>query len=136
MPIPDHKTPDQDAQGIEIRSPNRPLTREAKKDLKNFTEINAELSPPEGYNHRMDGVIVADLPPKDLLEKHELSVVSDPDIVYKSNKEERIFIYTDLNTVIMDGIERDDDPERIIEMSEDADHINLEKGNPSTVTDN
>jgi len=136
MPIPTDKTPEQDIKGIEIRSPNRPLPRSAKKALKSVTNIKANLSPPDGYNRRMDGVIVTDMPPKELLEKYELSVVCDPDIIYKSDRDEKVLIYTDLNTVIMDGIEKDDDPKRIIEMAENADHMTLQKGNPDGVTNN
>ena len=136
MPIPTEKTPKKETAGIEIRSPNRPLPRSAKEKLNNISEIKAELSPPDGYNHRMDGVIVADMPPKELLDEFELSIVCDPDIIYESDRGEEVLIYTDLNTVIMDGMEKDDDPRRIIEMAENADHMTLQKGNPDGVTNN
>jgi hypothetical protein len=130
MPIPTNKIPDTDIDGIEIRSPNRPLPRSAKKAILKETEIKTELSPPKGYSRRMDGVIVADYPSESTMEKYELSVVCDPDIVYESDHGETINIYTDIDTVIMDGQENDRPIEEVIKMAEEADHITLKTGSP------
>jgi len=130
MPIPTDKIQDTDIDGIEIRSPNRPLPRSARKAITEETEIKSELSPPEGYSQRMDGVIVADYPSESTMEKYELSVVCDPDIVYESDHGETINIYTDIDTVIMDGRENDRPVEEVIKMAEEADHITRKKGSP------
>jgi len=136
MPIPTENTQEHELDGIEIRSPNRPFPRSAIQAIKEETEIKGHLDPPEGYSRQMEGIVVTEMPSDDTMEQYELSIVTDPDLIYETDHNEEILIYTDLNLVITDGRESHKSPKEIIKQAQELDHVTLKKGDPENVLDN
>lgn len=98
-----------DTDGYVIRSPYRPMTRGARKALKEY-DVLREISGNDRMN-RGNGVVVAELPPEDLLEKHELEIDRDPDVVFQvPSPSSTVEIYTDPDKVLDGGVDTSMDP--------------------------
>lgn len=95
--------PDQSKNYV-IRSPLRPLTRQARRDLEEFDIIGAVDSPDGGM--RNGGVLTAERPPRELLKEHELEVDEEPDEVWEGDGGERIEIYEEAGYATVDGREQ------------------------------
>ncbi|MFT4880158.1 MAG: hypothetical protein ACI9CA_000030 [Natronomonas sp.] len=93
------------ADGHVIRSPFRPLTRGARRDLEEY-DVRGEVEADE--TGRGGGVVVAERPPKSLREKHELRVDEAPEDVWESEDGQTVRVYPDYVTV--DGRETPMDP--------------------------
>jgi len=85
-----------DAVAVTVVSYNRPLTRAALRALGSYGIVE-ERAPQE--HGRWTEVDLAEEPPSDILEKHELSRDRDPRRVYESPGGERVEIYDDEVTV-------------------------------------
>lgn len=133
VPIPTSETPEQNTTGVEIRSPNRPMTRQAIKDIKTHCTVKKKLDPIKGM--RMDGVLVDKHPPDDLLEKHELYVVRDPDITYEVANDKTVSIYTNPEQVAdSNGEITTMTVQEAIKHAEESDRFTLKQGDPTKVT--
>ena len=94
----------------ELTSYNRPLTRDARKDLKEYG-IEAEHS--VNQHGRWTVVEVKELPPKELLDKHELRHKVNPEYVFETDMGDQVLIYE--SEVIVDGVETTMPPEEAVE---------------------
>jgi len=88
-----------------VISSNRPLTREARRALKDYSIVDERH--PDELNRRSE-VDVDERPPDDLLDKHELYLEDptggqDPAAVFESPGGEHVEIYED--AVFTDGAE-------------------------------
>lgn len=114
-----------------IRSPYRPLTRNARDALEDFNilrDVDAEDDMGRG-----DGVVVAELPPKDLLEKHELEIDREPDVIFEPSKIDTVVeVYTDPDAVYDGATETTMDPIDAVEHALDNDW-DIVSGNPDAV---
>jgi hypothetical protein len=90
----------EDPDGYVIRSPFRPVTRMARRALQDY-EIERELAANE--TGRNGGVVVAERPPAELLEQHELRLVEAPDEVWSHDNGSRVTIYEAAERVEVDG---------------------------------
>lgn len=93
-------TPETNVDGFVVRSPNRPLTRSARRALSEYEIIDDVESDSAGRN---GGVVTADRPPQELLDTHELYVDEQPDEVWTTDTDTRIEIYLDADRVVVDG---------------------------------
>lgn len=96
-----------------IRSPNRPLTRNAKKALKPYGIVE-ELDSTDNMG-RNNGVRVEELPPESVLSEHELVVEQDPVVVFETPTGSTAHVYVDPDSVIADGTETTMSPEDAVE---------------------
>lgn len=92
-------TPETSDDGYVVRSPNRPLTRSARRALAEYEIIDDVESDTAGRN---GGVITADRPPQEVLDTHELYVDEPPDEVWTTG-DTRIEIYIAADRVVVDG---------------------------------
>lgn len=102
-----------------IRSPNRPLTRNAKHALKSYGIVE-ELDSTDSMG-RNNGVRVEELPPDDVLSKHELVVEQDPVVVFETPSGSSVRVFVDPDRVIADGTETTQTPEDAVEHALDND---------------
>jgi hypothetical protein len=100
------ETADEQADGHIVRSPFRPLTRGARRDLEEYDVIGEVDADESG---RGGGVVVSERPPKGLRERHELRVEEDPEDVWASDDDQTVRVYPDYVTV--DGRESEMDPD-------------------------
>lgn len=114
-----------------IRSPYRPLTRNARDALEEFNilrDVDAEDDMGRG-----NGVVVANLPPEDVLEKHELEIDRDPDVVFLPSKiDTTVEVYTDPEAVYDGATETSMDPIDAVEHALDNDW-DIVSGDPDAV---
>ena len=92
----------EDPDGYVVRSPFRPVTRAARRALQDY-EIERELA--ANKTGRNGGVVVAERPPAELLEQHELRLVEAPDEVWSHDNGSRVTIYEAAERVEVDGRE-------------------------------
>lgn len=81
-----------------VVSYNRPLTREARRDLAEFGIVQET---PVNELGRWTVVDLEEEPDPEILARHELRIERDPEIVYIGEGGERVEIYTD--SVFVDG---------------------------------
>lgn len=123
--------PDSADDRVEVRSPYRPLPREARKRLREMFDTVEFID--GGDDGRDESVMVPERPPEDFLEQYELEVRRDPTVTYETPNGE-VYIYTDPGRVVAEGVETNMDPVVAVERSEEKDYFTLKSGDPADVT--
>lgn len=100
---------------VTVVSYNRPLTRGAKADLKEYGIITEDAVQEPG---RWTVVELETEPAADVLDRHELRVEREPDAVFLTHSGERVEIYDSAGTVTVDGYEQEISPEDAREHAE------------------
>ena len=116
---------------VRVESPYRPLPRSARKELRQNHEIVEWIDSDE--TGRNGGVILTEWPSEELLEKYELTVIRDPDVVYHTDSNEIVEIYVDPDEVLVDGRDARISVQEAIELAEEQDRFVLEEGDPMAV---
>ena len=117
---------------VRVESPYRPLPLSARKELKQNYEVVDWIDPDEGG--RNGGVILTERPAEELLERFELEVIRDPDVVYHTDHDEVVEIYTGPDMVVTDGVEASGmSPQEAVEIAEEQHRFTLEEGDPESV---
>lgn len=105
------------SEAVEVRSPYRPLPRSARKEIADTVNVIEELD--GGEMGRNDGVLVDKRPPEELLDRFELEVIREPDIVYESDEhDEGMEIYCDPEKVVFNGRESRMSPAEAVKEAE------------------
>jgi len=116
---------------VRVESPFRPLPRAARKKIRAEYEVVEWVDSDE--TGRNGGVILTEWPSEELLEKYELTVIRDPDVVYHTDSNEIVEIYVDPDEVLVDGRDARISVEEAIENAEQQDRFTLEEGDPMAV---
>jgi hypothetical protein len=93
---------------ITVVSYNRPLTRSARRDLKEYGIRSEDAVNDYG---RWTVVELDREPPEDVLDRHELRLEREPDAVYATDSGERVEIFTEAGEVTVNGMEQSISPE-------------------------
>lgn len=132
-PLTETRTPEH-IDGVVIRSPMRPLTRSARRDIEAVVNIVTELDSDE--NSRNGGFVTDERPPDDILEQNELTVDREPAVVYNTDGGRTIEVYTDPNKIVKDDQEGSNlTPTEVVEKAENMDHFTRLTGTPEDVTE-
>lgn len=115
----------------ELRSPYRPLPREALRRLHDDFDVVEELESDGGG--RNGGVIVRQLPPEPFRDRYELIVVDEPVVVYSTERGKRVEIYTNPDKVVADGGELGLSPSDAVQRAEQMDDWTVIEGDPDAV---
>jgi len=98
---------------VTLVSYNRPLTHAARKALQEYG-VESVTNPDE--LGRWSVIDVAETPPDEVLERHELQVDRDPEAVFKTSTGSKVVVYSD--EVAVDGMEQTISPDDAIAHAE------------------
>jgi len=117
---------------VRVESPYRPLPRQARKELKANYEIVEWIDSDE--TGRNGGVILTERPSEELLERFELSVIRDPDLIYETDSDEIVEIYTNPPKILTDGVEAKGLPIRqAVDIAESTERFTRIEGDPEPI---
>jgi len=118
---------------VRVESPFRPLPRAARKKLRANHEIVEWIESDE--TGRNGGVLLTEWPSEQLLEDYELTVIRDPELVYHTDSDEIVEIYTDPDEVLVDGYDAHLSVQEAVTEAEKQDRFTLQEGDPADVLD-
>lgn len=117
---------------VRVESPYRPLPLSARTELKEDYDVVKWID--ADATGRNGGVILTERPAEELLVENELEVIRDPDVVYHTDHDEIVEIYTDPDKVVTDGVESSGmSPQEAVEIAENQDRFTREEGEPESV---